>query len=396
MASQHILVAFGGVSPEHEVSVLTAMQAISGLHERSYTVLPLYIAKSGKWLTGPGLLELENYQDLDQLEQQSTPCTLTHDEMGSPILMELQKKSLFQSRKSYALDTAVVAFHGGDGENGGFQGLCETLNLPYTGSGVLASSLGMDKVRAKSMCHSQNIPVVDSFSLTESDWEGSVEQHLERATQLGFPLIVKPVHLGSSIGVIKAEEESELQEAIETSFRYDTQLMVEKVVQPLMEINCALIGDEYEAEPSVCERPLGSGEMLSYEDKYQRGDSGGKGMASADRQVPADIPETLSNHIQELSVNIFKLFRASGIARIDFLVNSETQEVYFNEINTIPGSFSFYLWEESGYNMAELMERLLKLGKDKHRRKNSRIRSYDTNLLSEKAVKGLKGLKTNK
>lgn len=396
MASQHILVAFGGVSPEHEVSVLTAMQAIAGLHERERSVLPLYIAKSGKWLTGSSLLDLENYQDLKKLEQESIPCTLTHDEWGKPVLMELEKRSVFQSRKSYDIEAVIPAFHGSDGENGGFQGLCETLNVPYAGSGVLASSIGMDKIRAKNLCQSQDIPVVEGLTIVENDWEKDSDTFIERAAGLGFPLIVKPVHLGSSIGVEKAENEDALREAVETSFRYDTELLVEKVVQPLMEINCALLGDEYEAEPSVCERPLGSDEMLSYEDKYQRGDSGGKGMASADREVPADIPDSLNKQIQELSVRIFKLFRASGISRIDFLVNSETQQIFFNEINTIPGSFSFYLWEESNYSMAELMDRMLELAHNKHRRKNSRIRSYDTNLLSEKAVKGLKGLKTNK
>lgn len=392
MEPRNIVVAFGGVSPEHEVSVLSAMQAIASLKDTDYNIIPLYISKSGRWLTGDPLLKMENYQDLDSLKQQATHCTFSHDDLGKPVLMETEKKGFFSSPDSHSIHALIPAFHGSEGENGAFQGTCEMYNIPYAGSSVFASSLGMDKVKAKDLCRAHDIPVVDGFDFYEKEWVGDQQSIFEFANQLGYPIIVKPVTLGSSIGVARAEHQDELVEAVETAFRYDENLMIEKAISPLMEINCSVLGTAKDLRTSVCERPLGQDETLSFEDKYQA-DGSQKGMASADREIPADISDELTNKIQSLSSDIFKLFRASGVARLDFLINNDTQEVFFNEINTIPGSFSFYLWEESGMNMRELMLKLIDIATDTHQKKVGRIRSYDTNLLDEKAVKGIKGLK---
>ncbi|WP_441000982.1 D-alanine--D-alanine ligase [Fodinibius sp. SL11] len=393
MSSRNLVVAFGGVSPEHEVSVLTAMQVIASLEEASYNIIPLYVSKSGRWLTGEPLLEMENYQDLDELKKQATPCTFSHDELGKPILLETEKKGFFSSPKRYSIYALIPAFHGSEGENGAFQGVCEMYSIPYAGSGVLASSMGMDKIKAKDICRAHDIPVVQGFDFFESEWVKDQQSILQLADQLGYPVILKPVNLGSSIGVSRAEHEDELIKAVETAFRYDENLMVEKAVSPLIEINCSVLGTVHDLQTSVCERPLGQDETLSFEDKYQSQNGSQKGMASADREIPADISDELTHKIQSLSEQVFKLFRASGIARLDFLINSDTEELYFNEINTIPGSFSFYLWEESGMNMRELMLKLIDIATDQHQKKVGRIRSYNTNLLNEKAVKGIKGLK---
>ncbi|MGD8428049.1 MAG: D-alanine--D-alanine ligase [Balneolaceae bacterium] len=393
MSLKNIVVAFGGVSPEHEVSVLTAMQAISSLRETNYRIIPLYVTKAGRWLTGEPLLDLENYQDLSALQHKARHCTFSHNDLGKPILLETEKAGFFSSPKSYTIYALIPAFHGSEGENGAFQGACEMYNIPYAGSGVLASSLGMDKIKAKELCRAHNIPVVDDFDFFENYWIEDRETVFSHANRMGYPVILKPVNLGSSIGVARAGNQEELIEAVETAFRYDNNLMIEKAVSPLMEINCSVLGTPEDMQASVCERPLGKEETLSFEDKYQSDDGGNKGMASADRVIPADIPEELTRKIQNLARKTFSIFRASGLARLDFLVNKDTHDVYFNEINTIPGSFSFYLWEESGMNMRELMLKLIDIANDRHQRKIGRIRSYDTNLLNEKAVKGIKGLK---
>ncbi|PAU94541.1 D-alanine--D-alanine ligase [Aliifodinibius salipaludis] len=393
MSSRNLVVAFGGVSPEHEVSVLTAMQVIASLKETNYNIIPLYISKSGRWLTGDLLLEMENYQDLDELKEEATHCTFSHDNLGQPVLLETEKKGLFSSPESYTIHALIPAFHGSEGENGAFQGTCEMYNIPYAGSNVLASSLGMDKIKAKDICRAHDLPIVEGFDFYESEWVKDQQSILKFAEQLGYPVILKPVNLGSSIGVSRAEHKDELIEAIETAFRYDENLMVERAISPLLEINCSVLGTAHDLQTSVCERPLGEDETLSFEDKYQSDNGSQKGMASADREIPADISDELTQKIQSLSEKIFKLFRASGIARLDFLVNADTEELYFNEINTIPGSFSFYLWEESGMNMRELMLKLIDIATEQHKKKVGRIRSYDTNLLNEKAVKGIKGLK---
>ena len=396
MSTKNIVVAFGGVSPEHEVSVLSAMQVISSLEDTQYQIVPLYVSKSGRWLTGDTLLDLENYDDLETLIDQATACTFAHDDLGKAVLQETEKQGLFSSREQYPIHVVIPAFHGSEGENGAFQGCCEMYNIPYAGSSVFASSLGMDKVKAKELCRSHDIPVVDGFDFYEQQWAEHRSTLLEQAELLGYPLIIKPVTLGSSIGVARADNEEELVEAVETSFRFDNNLMVEKAITPLMEVNCSVLGSPSAMKHSVCERPLGQEETLSFEDKYQSDGGGQKGMASADRVIPADISDELTEQIQSLSEKIFKSFRGGGVARLDFLVNADTHKVYFNEINTIPGSFSFYLWDESGMNMRELMLKLIELALSRHQEKIGRIRSYDTNLLSEKAVQGIKGLKGTK
>lgn len=396
MNQKHLVVAFGGSSPEHEVSVLTAMQVLSALEESEFQLIPLYITKSGKWLTGEVLKDLSNFKDLKQLENDAESCAFVKDEIGRTILKEQNSGGLFSKPKSWPVYAVVCAFHGSEGENGAFQGVCEMFNVPYTGSGVLGSSVGMDKVKAKQLCEANSIPVTSSLDFYESDWEQHQDTILDESEHLGFPLVVKPANLGSSIGVKKVGDKEELIEAVEVAFRYDAHLLVEVAIQPLMEINCSVLGTAEHCRASVCERPLGSTETLSFEDKYQSGGGADKGMASADRVIPADISEELTDTIRSMAVHTFKTFDAAGVARLDFLVNADTEEVYFNEINTIPGSFSFYLWDKSDITFRQLMEELIEIGLKRHQAKNGRIRSYDTNLLSEKAAKGIKGLKGTK
>ena len=395
MEKKTLLVAFGGASPEHEVSVITAHQAIAALEPvQEFQIKPLYITKTGRWLTGEPLLELKNFENLKNLEQECTPCTFSQNEFGLTVLLE-QKKSLFSKHTEVPLFAVLCAFHGSNGENGSFQGVCEMYNLPYTGSGVMGSSVGMDKVAAKSICRDNGIPVVDGVDFFEQDWIDHQSAIIEKIEQLSYPVIVKPVHLGSSIGVEIVKNRDEFIKSVETAFRYDSHILTEKVISPLMEINCSVLGGSFEQKTSVCERPLGKEELLSFQDKYM-GDDEAKGMASAHRVIPADIPGELSELIRETSQKIFKILSCSGLARLDFLVNADTRKVYFNEINTIPGSFSFYLWKESGLSFKELLLELIELAIKEHQLKSRRIQSYETNLLSKKAVKGIKGLKDNK
>jgi D-alanine-D-alanine ligase len=393
MDNHVVLVAFGGASPEHEVSVITAQQAIAALQEESTPVKPLYISKSSEWFTGDALLDIQNFENLKSLEERAVPCSFAFNKVGLGVLREEGKKMGFlPDVKETNIGTVLTAFHGAGGENGSFQGVCEMFNLPYTGSGVSASSIGMDKVLTKSLCKNEGLPTVPGIDFTEEEWVEAKEIILEKASSLGYPLIVKPVRLGSSIGVVRANDQQLLSNAIEASLRYDYRLLVEKVVQPLMEINCSVLGHGNNLQASVCERPVGKEELLSFADKYLSDDAN-KGMASADRIIPADINEGLSGKIQELSKTVFRTLGCSGLARLDFLVNSETDDVYFNEINTIPGSFSFYLWKESDISFSALLHKLIDLAQLKHQQKNRLIQTYETNLLSTKAVKGMKGLK---
>ncbi|TVR17402.1 MAG: D-alanine--D-alanine ligase [Balneolaceae bacterium] len=395
MKQKTILTAFGGSSPEHEVSVITAHQAMAALSEnREYIVKPLYISKSGRWLTGDALLDLKNFENLKNLEKSCSPCHFSLNEFGLTVLSE-ETKGFFAKPIVTRIDTVLTAFHGSNGENGAFQGVCEMFNLPYTGSNVLSSALGMDKVIAKKLCGNEGIPVVDGFDFFEADWAKKPDAIFAKADVLNYPVIVKPVHLGSSIGVNVAKNREDLEQAIELAFRYDRHLLIEKVVSPLMEINCSVLGSDSRCKVSVCEKPLGKEELLSFQDKYLA-EEGSKGMAAADREIPADIPAKLTNSIQDTAKQVFTLLGCSGLARLDFLVDAESNKFYFNEINTIPGSFSFYLWKESGIAFTLLLKKMIDIANEEHQKKSRQIQSYDTNLLSKKAVSGIKGLKANK
>ncbi len=402
-------VAFGGVAPEHEVSVISALQAAAALDRARYQPIPLYVAKDGTWYTGEGLFDPATYQDLERLRAEATPLALDPGPRGTLELVETGPRGLFAGRpRRFRIDVMLLAFHGGEGENGGVQGLCEAFNVPYTGSGVFGSALGMDKVLSKMLCRDQGIPVVDFVWFREADWGHREEAWLDRiAGRLGYPVVVKPARLGSSIGIARAADRAALDAAVEEALRYDEKVVVERAVRKLREINCSVLGDPAEAQASVLEEPVPtrSEDLLSFRDKYLRGDGGAKGrprgakqrgaqgMASLDRLIPAPIPDEQTAEIQHLAVRIFQLFECAGLARLDFMMDGETGALYFNEINTIPGSFSFYLWEPSGVPFDHLTHRLIEIARQRHRQKNGRIRSYDVNLLSEKSLGRLKGAK---
>ena len=410
-------VVFGGVSPEHEVSVITSLQAAAAMDRTSYTPVPVYVSKAGRFYTGDGLLDIERYRDLDALTAAATEVTLQRrgDAPGAR-LVGTDRGGLFRKPFEAAADVLFLGLHGGPGENGAMQGLCETLGAPYTGSGVFGSALGMDKVLTKVVCRDQGVPVVPWVSFREADWAGAEADWLDRIeTELGLPVVVKPARLGSSIGISKADTRDALDAAVEEALRYDEKILVEKAVTALREVNCSVLGSPREAQASVLEEPVrSSGEaLLTFAEKYQRGGGkkgaprgaprgaktvGGKagdsaGMASLDRLIPAPLSDTDTAAARAMAVQVFRLFECSGVARIDFLLDDADGQLYFNEINTIPGSLSFYLWEPSGVPFASLLDRMIRLALERHTAEAGRIRSYETNLLSTASLGGLKGAK---
>ncbi len=408
-------VVFGGVSPEHEVSVITSLQAAAAMDRASYVPVPVYVSKAGRFYTGEGLLDIERYRDLDALTAGATEVTLQRRE-GAPgaRLVGTDRRSLFRTPFAAAVDVLFLGLHGGPGENGAMQGLCETLGAPYTGSGVFGSALGMDKVLTKVVCRDQGVPVVPWVSFRETDWAGAESDWLDRVeAELGLPVVVKPARLGSSIGISKADTREAVDAAVEEALRYDEKVLVEKAVTALREVNCSVLGSPREAQASVLEEPVRStGEaLLTFAEKYQRGGGGKKGaprgaktmgrkggggsagMASLDRLIPAPLSETDTAAARAMAVQVFRLFECSGVARIDFLLDDADGQLYFNEINTIPGSLSFYLWEPSGVPFATLLDRMIRLALERHAAEAGRVRSYETNLLSTASLGGLKGAK---
>jgi len=406
-------VALGGVAPEHEVSIISALQAAAALDRDRYTPVPLYIAKDGTWYTGEPLLNVDRYTNLDALLDEAIPVALCPTPANRLEILENREAGAFErlSRppRRIAIDVMLLGLHGGPGEDGGIQGLCETLNVPYTSTGVFGSALGMDKVMSKRICRQADIPVVDFVPIREEDWAYNEEVGLDRCEdELGYPVVVKPARCGSSIGIARADTRDELDAAIEDAFRYDDKVIVERAVTEMREINCSVLGDQHEATPSVLEEPKSSSddEVLTFQDKYMREEDGGAkssgtksadegrgGMASQDRIVPAPLPDEQTERIRNLAVRLFHLFECAGVVRIDFMIDESRQpsgQLYFNEINTIPGSFSFYLWEPSGVPFDELVDRLVQIARRRHREQNGRVQTYDVNLLSQKSLEGLK------
>jgi D-alanine-D-alanine ligase len=403
-------VVLGGVAPEHEVSIISALQAAAALDRDRYTPVPLYIAKDGTWYTGEALLNVDRYTDLDALREAATPVALRPTPHGHVELIEARDAGAFErfSRppRRIRVDVMLLGLHGGAGEDGGLQGLCETFNVPYTSTSVFGSALGMDKVMSKRVCEQAGLPVVDFVAFREDEWAYQEDEGLDRCEEeVGYPVVVKPARCGSSIGIARADTRAELDAAVEDAFRYDDKIIVERAVDPMREINCSVLGDAHEATPSVLEEPKPSDddEVLTFQDKYMREngedakgggaktvDDGPEGMASLDRIVPAPLSDERTEQIQDIAVRLFHLFECAGVVRIDFMIDAETDQLYFNEINTIPGSFSFYLWEPSGVPFDELVGRLVAIARRRHREQNGRVRTYDVNLLSQKSLQGIK------
>lgn len=351
MNKLNVAVIFGSRSVEHDVSIITGIQVMQNLSTEKYKVVPVYITKESRFLTGDYLKNIDNFKDKKLVEKKTKDFDFKN------------------------IDVAIIAVHGTNGEDGTLQGMLEIKNIPYTGANVVGSAVGMDKIIQKAAFKDNGIPVVKSV------WFNTKDVKLNEI-KLKYPLYVKPANLGSSIGITKATDKKSLEFAIEVASHYDRRILIEEAVPNCTEINCSVLGNE-DPLPSILEEPVRYDEILSFKDKYLRGGKGGKGMASLTRRIPAPISKELTQKIQELAVRAYKAVDCAGFARIDFLLNKKTNEVYVNEINTIPGSFSFYLWEKSGYPFPQLLDRLISLALARHQQKQSNIYTYDTEILSQ-------------
>lgn len=351
-----VAVLFGGRSAEHEISVITALQAIKAIDSLRYHVIPVYISLSGKWYTGEPLLEKTFYRQLPHALSQLQEVTLLPDPSIQGLLSLSKKKKSEQA--VIPIDVCLLAFHGQYGEDGCVQGLLELADIPYTGCGVLASALAMNKYHSKVFLQAHGIPVLPSIVIKREH----AMQDLQAVHQLihqtpgleHFPLFIKPCHLGSSIGIGVAEDSVSLNAALVKAFRYDDEVIIEPCVSNLMEINVSVLEGQ-PAIASIVEIPLSEGRTLTYEDKYLRGGKkqGNRtqaGMASLTRIINPDsnqLNPSIKQQAIDYALKSFTLLNGGGVARFDFIFDKNQQKLYFNEINPIPGSLSFYLWEKS-------------------------------------------------
>ena len=384
-------VIFGGRSVEHDVSVITGQQVMQAFDPERYEVVPIYIDREGMWFTGDALLDVKNFQNevvsLAGVQQTLLSPSVQHH----GLIINPTPRGLFAKAQIKRLDVVFPAIHGSHGEDGTLQGLFELADIPYVGCAVMASAIANDKVMTKNVLRQAGIPVVDSLDFTRAEWLDHPDEIVTQITaRLTYPLFVKPVTLGSSIGVARAEDETLLRAFIDVAASLDRHILVEGAVTECVEINCSVLGDDRGMQASVLEQPLSVSGTLTYEDKYL---GGSKGMKSADRIIPAPLGPELTKQVQEMAIAAFHAIDGRGITRIDFLVRPESGEIFLNELNTLPGSLSFYLWEPTGIKPRDLVQRLVELAQDAYAEKRRSTYNYRTNLLELTASRGLKGTK---
>ncbi|MBR0142338.1 MAG: D-alanine--D-alanine ligase [Ruminococcus sp.] len=391
----NMAVLFGGRSVEHEVSVISAVQAMASMNKEKYNIIPVYMTKKSEFYTGEKLTDINSFKDIPALLAECTECVFVRSE--GKVQLIRQKTKMFGSNLISDIDIAFPIVHGTNVEDGALQGYLQTLDLPYVGCDVIASAVGMDKFVMKILLKDAGFPVLDCCRFSSFDLDRVEECVAEVEKKFGYPVIVKPINLGSSVGISKAKDHDGLVKSMEEAFEFADRILVEPAVVQLKEINCSVVGDSEEAEASVCEEPVQASDddILSYEQKYVGGgkSGGSKGMATLKRKIPADITKEQDEFIRKTAVDAFKYLGCNGVTRIDFMIDMATDKVYINEINTIPGSLAFYLWEPKGVKYPQLLERMIQLALKRHRQSQKINYTFDTNILSMGGSFGAKGSK---
>ncbi|MDD6811047.1 MAG: D-alanine--D-alanine ligase [Lachnospiraceae bacterium] len=386
-------VFFGGKSVEHEVSVISGIQALKSFHQEKYEPIPIYITKENEMYTGEAVGDIANYKNIPELLKKSTRIFFIC-EQGKVNLVQYPEKKFGNSVVDY-IDVAFPVVHGANVEDGSLQGFLRHYNIPLVGCDVMASAVTMDKYVMKTVLKDNDIPVLDCVTLHVKEYQADEEAAYHKIEKkISYPVIVKPVNLGSSVGIKVAKDREGLKEALEYAYEFGQKVLVERAIMNLREINCAVLGDYESAQASECEEPISSDEILSYEDKYVAGDkNGSQGMRTARRELPANLTPELREQIRSIAVKTFQVLDCNGVSRIDFMIDKDTNQVYVNEINPIPGSLAFYLWEAMGKPYAELLDDMVKLALKREREEKNLMTSFQSNILQNANLSGAKGVK---
>ena len=386
-------VFFGGKSVEHEVSVISGLQAYNSFNREKYEPIAIYITKENELYTGEAIADIANYKNIPELLKKSTRVFFMYEQNKLQLIQYPVKK--FGSSVAAEIDVAFPVVHGANVEDGSLQGFLRHYNIPFVGCDVMASAVTMDKYVMKTVLKDNDIPVLDCVTLNVKEYQREEETAYTRVEErIAYPVIIKPVNLGSSVGIKVAKDREGLREALEYAFTFGPKVLVERAIMNLREINCAVLGDYEQAQASECEEPISSDEILSYEDKYVAGSkTGSEGMRTARRELPANLTPEKREEIRQMAVKTFQVLNCTGVSRIDFMIDRDTDQVYVNEINPIPGSLAFYLWEALGKPYAELLDDMIKLALKREREEKSLMTSFDSNILQNANLSGAKGIK---
>ena len=399
MSKTQLGVIFGSRSCEREVAIISAVQLMNNVNTEKYDVIPVYISEQGMWYTGEALRKIETYKNFNPDAKGIEQVRLDITAGSGALLATRPGKGLFGKPEQVVvarLEVCVVVMHGLNGEDGTLQGMLELANLPYTSTGVAGSAIGMDKIMMKQFFKGADLPVLPGVWYTRSMWEANRNAILEDVEQqLGYPVFVKPANLGSSIGVSRADDRESLEDSLDLAFDYDRRVLVEKGLDKPIELNCSVLGYDDDVEASPIEMPISAEKFLDFKEKYLAS-GGSKGMASLHRILPAPIPEELRDRIQALSCDIFRMMDCKGVVRIDYMWDRNSDEIYITEINTIPGSLAFYLWENAGVKYKQLIDRMVMCAQRAHEDKNLRNYAFTSDILKSVSLGGSKGAKGTK
>ena len=344
----NIGVIFGGKSVEHEISVITALQAMDNIDSEKYEIIPIYITKDLVWYTGGMLRHIDSYKDFRLIERYAKKVNLVNHD-GRFILQGL--KGL--KREISEIHLAFPIVHGKGVEDGTIQGYLRTLGIPCAGSDVYASALGQDKIFTKQLLEHNDIPVTDYVWFYDTDYYKDEEALFKKINKLDYPLIIKPARLGSSIGIEIIKRKEELESSIEKVLKYDERFLIEEYIENKKEYNCAVIGTYDKIQTSAIEEIINEEGICTYQDKYTlETDDNPK----IKKIYPAEISKDLTNDIEEYSKEIFRLLCAKGVLRVDFLYDTKRKKIYVDEVNVIPSYFSHHLWPEKNIDYRCLMD----------------------------------------
>ncbi len=394
-------IIYGSRSCEHEVSVISALQLYRSVDRRKYNVILVYVSQQGEWFVGDPLASINTYRPAFKPDTRGLTRVVPDLTARSGALLAFRHNGLYRGDQVEIvarLDCAIPVMHGLHGEDGTLQGVLEIMDIPYTSTGVTGSAVGMDKIFMKQMFKGFGFPVLPGVAVTRSRWRKAANDVIDAIEkELPYPVFVKPANLGSSIGVTRAQDRDELRNALDLACSFDRRVLVEQGLDKPLEVNCSVRGFDDEAVASVVEMPITAGALLDFKRKYLEGD-GAKGMASLKRVVPAPIGDDLTARIQALSIDIFKALDCKGVVRVDYMLETKTDALYITEINTIPGSLSFYLWDKSEprvtyTELIDLMIRSAMAAYDQKNENNYAFRSdiFRNTQLGTKGAKGTKG-----
>lgn len=379
-----IAVLYGGKTAEHDVSIITGVQLMDNADKSKYDIVPVYVARDGQWYTGEKLRDIEFYKNFNANSSDIEKVFLS-PVPGSSCLLADKKAGLFggSKAKEIHIDAVIPAMHGMNGEDGSMQGLFQLAEVPYACTGITGSAVGMDKIIMKSVFKGCGFPVIPYINFTRTEWNADNDSIVNKAEkEIGYPMIVKPSNLGSSIGISKATDKESLVTAITVASKYDRRIIIEHAVEELMEVNCSCLGFEDDIKVSELEEPVTWESFLTFDEKYLRGEKS-DGMESLDRRIPARLSKEMADAVKDLSKKVFAALDCKGIVRIDYIIDKATDTLYVNEINTLPGSFAFYLWDPIGVKYETLIDEMIEQAFKLHKQMQDNNYAFDSNILSK-------------